>query len=432
MNIVNSIRYWFQKSASYLGFDTVMREQQARYNALMNANPKRLIDAITAYNCGHIGELARIVEEYELRDDKMRTCSKKLRASVARCDYTISVREGFADDERAKRHVEVLTRFWSGVKATNRFKLDEVGGFNLLIKQMMEAESLGFAVHEIVWRVLPNGELAATFIKIPLWHFENRTGKLRFLRQSEEYDGEPMLDGEWLVATGDAIGIAASICACLKRCTLADWAVYCERCGMPFFVAKTGAQFKSQQWNNLSEALKAIGRDARIQVDKNTDINAVQTGGNGNPPYGPYVEWADRAISSLYRGADLSTMSKDGMAVGASLQGDEMGIIEQDACARLSETLQEKVCRYVIRFVCGDNEPLAQIEIKPTKKPNISQEIEIDNHLISHGVKLGKKDAAQRYGRATADAEGDEVMEQATVATTPQTGAATPPKKEAK
>lgn len=429
MQILPTIRYWFQKGGSYLGFDTVSREQQARYNALMNSNPKRLIDAITAYNCGNLGELARIVEEYELRDDKMRTCSKKLRASVARCDYTISVREGFANNERAKKHVEILTRFWSGVKATNRFKLDEVGGFNLLIKQMMEAESLGYAVHEVVWKILPNGELAATFIKIPLWHFENRTGKLRFLRDANDYDGETMLDGEWLVATGDAIGVAASICACLKRCTLADWAVYCERCGMPFFLAKTGAQYKSKMWNQLTEALKAIGRDARIQVDKNTDVSAIQTGGQGNPPYGPYVEWADRAISSLYRGADLSTMSKDGMAVGASLQGDEMGIIEQDACARLSETLQEKICRFVIRFVTGDDEPLAKIEIKPTKKPNIEQEIQIDNHLIEHGIKLGKKDAAQRYGRSTTDSDGDEPMEKTAKPVEPK---AKPVKKEDK
>lgn len=406
-----NLKYWFDKTLSVIGFETVAREQQAKYSALTNSDPKRLIDAITAYNCGRIGEMARIIEEYELRDDKMRTCSKKLRESVARCDYTISTREGYAKDERAKKHAEILTRFWSGVKATDRFKQDEVGGFRLLIKQMMEAESLGFAVHEIVWTIKKDGELKATFIKIPLWHFENRTGKLRFLKDANDWEGETMREGEWLVATGDAIGIAASICACLKRCTLADWAVFCERCGMPFFLAKTGAQYKSKMWNQLTEALKAVGREARIQVDKGTDIQVVPTSGTGKPPYEPYVEWADRSISSLYRGADLSTMSKDGMAVGASLQGDEMGIIEQGACARLSEALNEKICRFVIRFCTGDDEPLAKIEIKPMKKPNIEQEIKIDNHLIEHGIALGKKDAAQRYGRSTAEENDDEPME---------------------
>jgi hypothetical protein len=311
-------------------------------------------------------------------------------------------REGYEDDKKAEKHAEVLRRFWSGIKVLNRFKMDECGGFALLLKHMMEAESLGFTVHEIVWQLKPDGELGAQFIKIPLWHFENKTGKLRFLPETNVSEGEDMREGEWLVSTGDAIGICAAICACLKRCTLSDWAVFCERCGMPFFIGKTSAVYKSKQWNNLARAIAAIGRDARLLVDKGTDIEAVQTGGSGNQPYSPLVEWADRAISSAYRGADLSTMSAGAQAVGASLQGDEMGIIEQDACQRIGETLHEKVEKYVIRFVCGDEEPLARIKIEPMKKPNIDAEIKIDEHLIKHGVNLSKADALQRYGRTEA------------------------------
>ena len=236
--MIKQLRYWWQKMASALSGATVAKEQQSRYNALMGADPNKIVAAITAYNAGSLAKLAMIIEEYELRDDKMRTCSKKLRASVARCDYSILLREGYEKDARAELHAGILRRFWSGIKATSRFKQDESGGFGLLIKQMMEAESFGFAVHEIVWRILGNGELAAEFIKIPLWHFENKTGKLRFLETTNSTDGEDMKEGEWLVATGDGIGIAAAICACLKRCTLGDWAVFCERCGMPFFIGK--------------------------------------------------------------------------------------------------------------------------------------------------------------------------------------------------
>lgn len=397
--MLKGFRFWFQKSSSELGGADVTREQMGRFNALMGCDPDKIVSAITSYNCGNIALLARIIEEFELRDDKMRTCSKKLRASVARCDYSILKREGFENDNRAELHAQTLRRFWSGIKATSRFKMDERGGFSLLLKQMMEAESLGYTVHEIVWQVIGN-EISAEFIKIPLWHFENRTGKLRFLPTTNVYDGEEMREGEWMVSTGDAIGICASICACLKRCTLADWAVFCERCGMPFFIGKTGAAFGSKQWNNLCKALAAIGRDARLIVDRSTDVQSVQTGGSGNQPYSPLVEWADRAISSAYRGADLSTMSGGAQSVGASLQGDEMGIIEQDACQRISETLHDQVERFVIRFVHGDNEPLARIKIEPMKKPNIDAEIKIDEHLIRHGAKLSKIDALQRYGRS--------------------------------
>lgn len=394
------IKFWVAKLGSILSGEVVTGEQRSRYNILMGCDPDKIINAITAFNAGSLAMMARIVEEYELRDDKMRTCSKKLRASVARCDYSIVVREGFEKDKRASKHAQVLSRFWSGVKATNRFKMDECGGFALLLKQMMEAESLGFTVHEVIWHIAEDGELRAEFIKIPLWHFENTTGKLRFLPTTNTTDGEEMKSGEWLVSTGDGIGIAAAICACLKRCTLSDWAVFCERCGMPFFIGKTNAQQDSKQWKNLKRALAAIGRDARLLVDKGTEVDVVQTGGSGNQPYSPLVEWADRAISSLYRGADLSTMSAGAQAVGASLQGDEMGIIEQDACQRIGETLHEQIEKFVIRFVCGDEEPLAKIKIEPMKKPNVEAEIKIDEHLIRHGVKLSKSDALQRYGRS--------------------------------
>lgn len=411
-------RFWFQKSKSELDGAEVTAEQKSRYNALLGADPNKIINAITAYNAGSLGLMSRIIEEYELRDDKMRTCSKKLRASVARCDYTILKREGYEKDAKAERHVEVLRRFWSGIKATSRFKMDESGGFSLLLKQMMEAESLGFTVHELVWHILGNGEITAEFIKIPLWHFENRTGKLRFLRSTKELEGEEMREGEWMVSTGDGIGICASICACLKRCTLADWAVFCERCGMPFFIGKTAATPGTKAWKDLSKALAAIGRDARLLVDRGTSVDAVQTGGSGNQPYSPLVEWADRAISSVYRGADLSTMSGQAQATGASLQGDEMGIIEQDACQRISETLHEQIEKYVIRFVTGDKEPLARIKIEPMKKPNIKTELEIDEFLTAHGVKLSKTDALQRYGRT--ESTGDKDGELAPVESKPQ------------
>ena len=90
---------------------------------------------------------------------------------------------------------------------------------------------------------------------------------------------------------------------------------------------------------------------------------------------------------------------------------------------RISETLQEQVEKFVIQFLCGDEEPLAKIWIKPMKKPNVDAEIKIDNHLISHGAKLSKADALARYGRTeTTKADEDTALEPA----------ATPEKQEVK
>ena len=399
-------RHWFQKRASALDDARVRMEQMAQYNALFHLDPDRLVDAITSFNAGDLGQLARIIRDFEERDDKMATCAMKMRASVGRCDYSILVKEGFENDERAKRHAEILKRFWSTVNVTSRFNMNERGGLRLLKKQMMEAQSYGYAVHEIVWRPLANGEIAAEFIKLPLWHFENRTGALRFLPTETAVEGVPMAEGEWLVTTGDGVGIPASICAMAKRMCFQDWLLFSERSGMPIIVGTTGATFRSEQWNNIKGAIRNIYRDTRVLLDSGSRIEAIDTGHAANIPFPALVEWSDRAIAALYRGADLSTISK-GDGTGASLQGDEAGMIEQDAAANLGETLHEQVDRFVIRYVTGDDEPLASISVEPVKKPDVDTDIKIDNHLAALGVKLSKADALQRYGRTEAESDDD-------------------------
>jgi len=402
MAILN-IRHWFHKRESALSSAEVGREQMSRFNARLKSDPKDLTNAITCFDSGNLGPLARLVEEYERRDDKMKTCSMKMKASVGRCDYSIQKREGFEDDPRAERHADILKRFWSTVRTTSTFKRNETGGFNLLKKQMMDAQSYGFAVHELVWTPTSDGELRAEFIQVPLWHFENRTGRLRFLPTPMHYIGTDMNPGEWMVTTGDGVGIAASLCACMKRMGLVDWMIYNERCGMPLLHGSTGAAFESDQWKNLNSAIRNIARYTQILTDTSTKIEAIPLGGGASIPYPQLIEWCDRAIASLYRGADLSTMSQGGEGVGASLQGDESDMLEQDACGRLSDTLNEAVDRFVIRYVTGDDEPLARIVVEPMSKPNVDTEIKIDSHLVSLGVKLSKNDALQRYGRTEAD-----------------------------
>ncbi len=398
--------HWFQKRASELGADAVRVEQMGRFNALFHLDPDKIVDAVTQYKAGTLGPLARIIDDFEDRDDKMKACSMKMRASAARCDYSILVAEGYERDERAKRHQEILKRFWSTVRATDRFRMNERGGIRLLKKQMMEAQSFGYAVHELVWKPLPNGEISAEFIKLPLWHFENRTGELRFIPSATGYDGVPMPEGRWMVTTGDGVGIAASIVAMAKHLAYQDWLLFSERCGIPILHAATGAAKGSDAWNGIVAAVRRAARDFRLVTDANTKLSAIETGHASNIPYPDLVDHADRAIAALYRGADLSTISK-GDGAGASLQGDETNLLEQDACANLGESLHEQVDRFVIRYTTGDETPLAYISIDPVEKPDVDTDIKIDNHLAALGVKLSKADALQRYGRTEAESDDD-------------------------
>ena len=397
---------WFRRPAA-LNRGTVWMEQQMKGNPLWGANPDRLVSAVTAWDAGYIAELARIVAAYEMHDDTAKIGVKKRDAAVARCEHSVLIEEGYEKDPRAQLHKDILTRFWATVRVTSAFNRAERGGLRLLKKQMMSAQSIGWSCHNIVWDVSNPREIRAQFIHLPLWHFENTHGELRFKPLATDIYGVPMVDGEWLVHTGDAIGPAVALACCTKRLSLQDWMLFSERAATPGLLGKTSAAPGTDAWNKMTEMLQNWGRAWTGLTDRDSEVTAVSLNGSGEPPMPRLVERMDRAIAALYRGADLSTLSK-GDGLGASLQGDESDMLEIDDCIGISESLHEQVDRFVIRYMTGDDTPLAYIWIEPVSKPNIDAEIKVDTHLMQSGVKLSKRDMLQRYGRTEADPDDPE------------------------
>lgn len=399
------LNYFFQKRRPELSLDRILQEQRMRFNPLKGFDPEKLVQAMDAWRIGSLDSLSRIIDELETRDDMMAGLSRKMRASVARCPHTILVVEGAEGDPRADEHRRILTRFWAGIEVTSAFARNERGGLRLLKKQAMAAVSRGYSCHEIVWRPLPDGSITAQFIHVPTWFFENRSGSLRFLPYAGALDGIDMPPGEWLVTAGDGIGIAASVLALAKVLSRNDWLLFSERCGQPGLHVQTSAAEGSPMWERLVAAAKSFGREWALVSDPDTKLTPVTLNTGGPLPYPPMIEMCNKGLAALYRGADLSTISgATGESTGASVQGDETDLLEQDACEMISETLAAQVERYVIRYVTGDDTPLAYISIAPSDRPNVDQDIKIDTHLAAMGVRLSRNDALSRYGRSEYDA----------------------------
>lgn len=403
-------RYWFQKRSSDFAIGRAEISNRMRYNALYMLDPDVLVRHLSAFAAGDIAGLEHVIEDFENRDDKMKIGAFKMAAAVASKPWEVRIAKGEEDNERARLHKEVLTRFWNRIEVTDAFCRNRKGGVRLLVKQMMSAESRVYAVHDLVWNVRGDGELTATFTQIPAWCFENRTGELRYLREPGAYTGEPMRAGEWLVTVGEGVGVTAAILAMSKRLSWNDWLLFSEKCGMPLILGNTGAKENSPAWNALLSAIAAIAPKTGILTDLNSKMQAVQIGGSsGQATYKDLVETVDRAISALYRGGDLATMSStQGEGTGSDAQDGESELMDGDGCAMVSETLHNQIDRFVIRFTCGDFEPLAGIVINPpAETTDIDREIKIDNHLAALGVKLSKADALQRYGRTEAESDDD-------------------------
>ena len=199
-------RYWFQKRSSDFAIGRAEISNRMRYNALYMLDPDVLVRHLSAFAAGDIAGLEHVIEDFENRDDKMKIGAFKMAAAVASKPWEVRIAKGEEDNERARLHKEVLTRFWNRIEVTDAFCRNRKGGVRLLVKQMMSAESRVYAVLDLVWNVRGDGELEATFAQIPAWCFENRTGELRYLREPGAYTGEPMRAGEWLVTVGEGVG----------------------------------------------------------------------------------------------------------------------------------------------------------------------------------------------------------------------------------
>ena len=413
MNLLNP-RYWFQKRSGAFAAAGTEQLNRMRYNALFALDPNVLVRHLVAFNSGDIAGLEHVIEEFENREDKMKIGAFKMSAAVASKPWEVRIARGEEDNERAKLHQEVLTRFWNRVEATDAFCRNRRGGLRLLVKQMMSAQSRVYAVHDVTWTVRGDGELEALFTFVPAWMFENRTGELRFIRDPGAYTGETMKDGEWLVTVGEGVGISAAILAMAKRLSWNDWLLFSEKCGMPVILGNTGAKEDTPAWKNLLNAIANVAPKTGVLADLETKLQAVQVGGSsGQTTYRELIDVVDRGISALYRGGDLSTVSQAGDSVGSDSQDGESELMDGDGCAMVSETLHRQIDRHVIRFTCGDFEPLAGIVINPPAEiDDVDRDIKVDQHLGEFGIRLSKKDMLARYGRVEATDENDAAIRQ--------------------
>ncbi|MDD3584186.1 MAG: DUF935 family protein [Kiritimatiellae bacterium] len=378
----------------------------SRQDPLRFLDPERLARAIQSFRCGYLREMSDIIDALEERDDTTRAASRKAFAAASRCPHRVMVVEGEERNPRAQLHQDILTRFWAKVEVRDIYARNAPGGMRALKKNMAMALSRYWSVHEITWTPLASGEIRATFWRLPLSRFENRTGALRFLESDGALEGRAIEPGGWLVAQGEGVGIAAAVAATSKRLSLQDWLLYSERCGQPGVHAKTEAAAGSPEWEALLADLNGMVRDWKLLTDKGVELDTVQLATSGTLPYPELIARMDRAIAALYRGADLSTVSGgDGGDVGASLQGDETDILDSDTCEMITEALQRQVDPFVIRWTCGDDEPLAHIAVTLPEKPFTALDLQADETLLRLGARLSKREALQRYGRTEADAD---------------------------
>jgi hypothetical protein len=425
----------------------------------------RLARQIDSFQNGYLAEFALSAEAMENRDDILKNVITKRKKAVTRHGWEILTEDCSA---HACEQRDVLEYFYRNLQCSHTLRGDERGGFQLLVYQMMDAVGKGFAVHEILWKPVviprtPEGRvgreapvsdpywrrvpfsspsnirhsqfgnqnssftssfaaphssfenrhssfsppslLTAEFRFVPLWYFEATTGRLRFVSSPGALHGEPLAEKQWLVTVGDALMIACSRAFLFKHYPLQAWLDFSQKFGLPGLRGVTSAARGTPEFEQMEDALQTFMSELAVVTNTAESIDLIELKGSGQHPFAELVERMDRVMASLWRGADLSTLSRD-RGYGATLQEQESRVLEQDDAQSISEHLNSTVDRWVLEQVFGPSvQPLARIKILVSPKEGTPHDLAIDEFLLRHGGKLSLSDTMERYGRAPADAD---------------------------
>ena len=390
--------------------DLGRRTREVRFNPIRSLTPQSLASSLDEFEAGYLRRAVLLWEAIEARDEVLMTAMPKRRKDASRRPWDIIKVD---DSPEAERDEQALRFFYNNLTATEATDLNVRGGLRRLVQQMMDAEFYQYTAHEILWqprRVGSQRLLTAEFRQVPLWLFENRTGKLRYTGPEGLIDGQPLADDAWLIHTGDGLMRALSVCRMFKQFSLQDWLNFSEKFGTPGIHGETSAAKGTPEWDAFVTNLSAFSRDYIIATSQGAKINLIEAGKTGDAPFEPMVERMSRAMIALCRGSDLGTLSSQDGA-GASLQGDETDLLLEDDCANISETLNTTVDRFVLRWLNGrDHESRAYFKLLPPVQQDTKGDIEVDRHLVEIGGSLDAAETYERYGRTLPEGMDNKIL----------------------
>jgi len=400
--------------------EIVKQQRYTRFSPLRSLTPATLTRQLDGFAAGHIAEAARTWDAMLHRDDTLAAVASKRIKSAAHLPWEIVTTE---DSPAAEKQSEILLDFWNNITATSAVDENITGSMRLLLAQMMSAVGMRYAVHEVVWQP-HEGKLRAQLRFVPLWFFENTTGRLRFSPTPGSTQGQDLDENAWLVHHGDGLMEASSVAWMFKHMPLNDWLIYCERNGMPGIKGTTDAAPGSNEWDEAVKAVQSFGAEWSALFTRGTEIDAVDMTSKGELPYPALVDRMDRAMVTLWRGADLSTMSRGDGARGASVQEDETALLIDDDAAALSESLW-KIERTVLDYHFGTGtQPLAYIKLAPPSDENDKDALDLLERLQRMGMPIAITATRERFGVPEPTGDEDILKPAAPAQTDPITPAA--------
>lgn len=164
----------------------------------------------------------------------------------------------------------------------------------------------------------------------------------------------------------------------------------------------------------MHEMVSSFGSEMAAVVSRNgteLDFPTVK-GGNGTTPMESLVDYIDRALSAIWQGSDLSTMSRDNDAVGSLAQNNEADTLELDDCERISDTLNKQLIHRILKYALGTDNVLIRFELDVSDLESTGDELKVDQGLFNMGFEHSVNDLSERYGRKVPE-DGEDTLSKA-------------------
>ena len=388
--------------------ERVKLEKQTRFNPLRNWTPDVLVRQLEAYSRGEIASLAWVMEWLEKHDDIIATVAPKAKAAVSRWGYDVLLKNEIPEEQKqlAADQQGILQDFFENLTATDAVELEERGGMRLLVQQIMDAYGKGYGAHHIVWQPR-NGKLYAELIKVPTWFFEVTTGRLRYLPSHSAQRGVELDEmggrSAWMISKGRGVMLAGVLARMFKQIPLQDWLTYCDRHGMPAFLGKTNAVQGTAEWNSMTTAVGSMGAEFGAVINQGDMIEVMSLTGSGEIPYTNLIDRMDRALVMLWRGGDLSTMSREN-GTGSNPQQEDSDELDADNAEWVAETINRHLTEQVLRWHFGTEVPiLARITLRTKSRDNLTQDLGVVEKAKDMGVRISKNWFINKFQIVEAD-----------------------------
>lgn len=404
--------------------ERVHLEKQTRFNPLRSWTPDVLVRQLEAYSRGEIAALAWVMEWLEKHDDIIATVAPKAKAAVSRHGYDILPKDEIAPElkQAAQDQQGTLQEFYQNLRTSDAVELEEAGGMRLLVQQVMDAYGKGYGAHHIIWKPSRTA-LNAELVKVPTWFFEVTTGRMKFLPSHSAQRGVDLDTlggrGAWMLSKGRGVMLAGVLARMFKQIPLQDWLTYCDRHGMPAFLGKTTAAKGTQGWQDMASAVAGIGAEFGAVINQGDMIDVLNLTGQGEVPYVKLIDRMDRAQVMLWRGGDLSTMSREN-GTGSNPQQEDSDELDSDNAAWVSETLNRNLSNRVIAWKFGQSAPvLVELKLRTKTRDNLVQDITVIEKAKGFGVRVSPSWFNAKFGIVEADTDERALGEAAAGVTPP-------------